>query len=73
MAGGEGDCSSCPAGHVCMKQCLSIADSIDRMFASGALSGDSLAGAMGKSEDEKGATEKKGSKTVKKPGLKVIK
>jgi hypothetical protein len=33
MAGGEADCSSCPARRVCMKQCLSIAASVEKMVA----------------------------------------
>lgn len=36
-AGGEADCSSCPARKVCMKQCLSIADAVARMAAAGTL------------------------------------
>ncbi len=36
-AGGQADCSVCPARRVCMKQCLSIADSVQRMLASGSL------------------------------------
>ena len=37
MAGGEADCSTCPAVKVCMKQCLSIAASVEKMAAEGAL------------------------------------
>ena len=37
VAGGEADCSSCPARRVCMKQCLTIASSIDRMVQAGTL------------------------------------
>jgi len=33
-AAGEADCTMCPAYRVCMKQCLSIADSIEQMIAS---------------------------------------
>ncbi len=73
MAGGEADCSSCPASHVCMKQCLSIADSIDRMFASGTLPGSSLSETEEKSGDEKGSEEEGNNEVAKKPGLKVIK
>ena len=73
MAGGEADCSTCPASHVCMKQCLGIADAIDRMFASGTLPGGSLAGDAEKPEGEKGSSGKKDGKSAKKPGLKVIK
>lgn len=32
MAGGEADCSSCPARKVCMKQCLSIASAVQGML-----------------------------------------
>ncbi|MFA5516089.1 MAG: hypothetical protein WDA20_07345 [Desulfuromonadales bacterium] len=37
MAGGAADCSSCPARRVCMKQCLSIAASVQRMLEDGRL------------------------------------
>jgi len=36
-AGGEADCSQCPARLVCMKQCLSIAAAVERMVANGTL------------------------------------
>jgi hypothetical protein len=36
-AAGEADCTMCPAYRVCMKQCLSIADSVEQMLASGTL------------------------------------
>ena len=36
-AGGEVDCSQCPARKVCMKQCLTIADAIGRMVRDGTL------------------------------------
>ncbi len=36
-AGGEADCTTCPARRVCMKQCLTIADSVARMVERGAL------------------------------------
>lgn len=32
-AGGQADCTSCPAHRVCMKQCLSIAESVQRMLS----------------------------------------
>ncbi|BCA81128.1 hypothetical protein [Desulfuromonas sp. AOP6] len=32
VAGGEADCTTCPARRVCMKQCLSIATSIETMI-----------------------------------------
>ena len=37
MAGGEADCTTCPACKVCMKQCLSVADGIAQMMETGAL------------------------------------
>ncbi|HXV22391.1 MAG TPA: hypothetical protein VD811_15515 [Desulfuromonadales bacterium] len=37
MAGGQADCSSCPAVRVCMKQCLTIAEAIQRMIQAGTL------------------------------------
>jgi len=36
-AGGQADCSSCPARRVCMRQCLAIADAVARMVADGSL------------------------------------
>jgi hypothetical protein len=36
-AGGEADCSTCPARKVCMKQCLTIAEAVTGMVASGSL------------------------------------
>jgi hypothetical protein len=36
-AAGEADCSMCPAYKVCMKQCLTIANSVDQMLQSGSL------------------------------------
>ena len=36
-AGGEADCSSCPVRKVCMKQCLSIANTVGQMLADGTL------------------------------------
>ena len=38
-AGGEADCDMCPAKKVCMKQCLSIADAIEKMVQEGSLPG----------------------------------
>jgi hypothetical protein len=37
VAGGVGDCSSCPVRHVCMKQCLTIADAVSKMVEAGTL------------------------------------
>lgn len=38
-AAGQADCTVCPAARVCMKQCLTIADSIGQMVQSGNLPG----------------------------------
>lgn len=37
MAGGEADCSTCPARRVCMKQCLTIASAVENMLREGNL------------------------------------
>jgi hypothetical protein len=37
VAGGQADCTTCPAYRVCMKQCLTIADSVSRMVETGSL------------------------------------
>jgi hypothetical protein len=37
MAGGEADCTSCPANRACLKQCLTIADAVARMVDAGNL------------------------------------
>lgn len=39
MAGGQADCSTCPVKRVCMQQCLTIANSLDRMIEEGTLPG----------------------------------
>ena len=36
-AAGEADCTTCPARKVCMKQCLTIASSIEQMLQNGTL------------------------------------
>ena len=36
-AGGEADCTMCPAYRVCMKQCLAIARSVEQMLEHGTL------------------------------------
>jgi hypothetical protein len=37
VAGGQADCMSCPAARVCMKQCLSIAEAVQKMVQTGTL------------------------------------
>jgi hypothetical protein len=36
-AGGEADCTMCPVRKVCTKQCLTLADGIQRMVATNSL------------------------------------
>ncbi len=36
-AAGEADCTMCPAYRVCMKQCLTIAGSVEQMLQTGTL------------------------------------
>jgi hypothetical protein len=36
-AAGEADCTMCPAYRVCMKQCLTVAGSIEQMLMNGTL------------------------------------
>ena len=36
-AGGEADCTMCPAYKVCMKQCLTIAKAVGQMLEEGTL------------------------------------
>lgn len=36
-AGGEADCTMCPAYKVCMKQCLTIARAVGQMLEEGSL------------------------------------
>ena len=36
-AAGEADCSMCPVRRVCTRQCLAVADAIQRMVASNSL------------------------------------
>ncbi len=38
-AGGQVDCTACPAYRVCMKQCLTIADAVSQMVHNGTLPG----------------------------------
>ena len=63
VAGGEADCTSCPARRVCMKQCLSIATSIETMIETKSLP------FLGKDAEE-GAREEKGVAAPEKDGEK---
>ena len=37
VAGGKADCSTCPVRRVCMQQCLTIAESVEKMVRNGTL------------------------------------
>lgn len=37
VAGGDADCTTCPVRKVCMKQCLAVADGIQRLVATNSL------------------------------------
>lgn len=37
VAGGTADCTVCPVRKVCMKQCLAVAEGIERLIATGSL------------------------------------
>ncbi|AMV73917.1 hypothetical protein JCM30471_23370 [Desulfuromonas carbonis] len=62
-AGGAADCSSCPVRKVCMKQCLTIAETVAQMFADGTLP---YAGAPQKPPSAPGSAPAQ-------PGLKLVK
>lgn len=36
-AGGQADCTLCPARKVCTRQCLTIADTVEQMVRAGSL------------------------------------
>lgn len=79
IAGGEADCSTCPAYNACGKQCLAVADAIDKMLQTSALpSLDPVApppGATAPPPKEQGGKEKKEKTGVKggRGALKIIK
>lgn len=66
-AGGEEDCSQCPAHRVCMKQCLTIAAAIGRMLENGTLPALEPAGQQPSGEDEPPTSPGGGSR------LKIVK
>ena len=73
-AGGEVDCTACPAYRVCMKQCLTIADAVERMVKDGTLPVIDPDGAP--DPDPPGATPPSSGTPRKKPepsGLKIVK
>jgi hypothetical protein len=70
-AGGQADCTACPAYRVCMKQCLTIADAVSRMSENGILpeltsDGEPEPAGRGTStEDGKDKPSRKGLKVIK--------
>ncbi len=78
MAGGQADCSSCPARRVCMKQCLTIAESVSQMVQNGTLPaiGPELEPETGPKPGASGKTEPDPDKPQGSPprgGLRVVK
>lgn len=71
-AGGEADCPMCPAYRVCMKQCLTVAGSVEQMLQQGTLPmlGEESAEAP---EDKPDPPAGPPESTGKKGGLRVIK
>ncbi len=70
-AGGAADCTMCPAYRVCMKQCLTVAGSVEQMLLQGTLPmlGEESAAAAPKApEDEPDPPGSAG-----KGGLRVVK
>lgn len=69
-AGGMADCDVCPARRVCMKQCLTIAAAVEKMFADG-----SLPALTEKASGEETKTRKSGARKAPEAGptLKIIK
>jgi hypothetical protein len=65
VAGGAADCSACPAARVCMKQCLTIAEAVERMLRDGTLP------ALG--EEPAAPAPPEPAKPGPKGGLKVVK
>ncbi|MFO7982770.1 MAG: hypothetical protein R6V08_04875 [Desulfuromonadales bacterium] len=53
MAGGEADCTTCPARKVCMKQCLSVADAVQGMLDDGTLPELGIDGNAAPAEEER--------------------
>lgn len=74
-AGGEADCSACPARKVCMKQCLTIAEAVTQMVETGTLPSIEEAPEPGETEaTAKAETQEKPSPPDAAKGhLKVIK
>lgn len=72
-AGGQADCTTCPAHKVCMHQCLMIAKSVEQMLENGTLPqmGAGFPGGPGPNDDTD--PPKGGKKPVNKAGLRIVK
>jgi len=73
-AGGQADCTACPAYRVCMKQCLTIADAVERMVKTDTLPVIDPDGAP--DPEPPGTTPPSPGTPLKKPergGLKIVK
>lgn len=70
-AAGEADCTMCPAYRVCMKQCLTIARSVEQMLEQGSLPqlGENSSGPEGREEDARPSAPE----LPPKGGLRVVK
>ncbi len=66
-AGGQADCTMCPAYRVCMKQCLAVANSVEQMLQQGTLPmlGGESAAESDLPEDEPDPPGKGGLRVVK--------
>ena len=75
-AGGEADCTMCPAYKVCMKQCLTIAKAVGQMLEDGTLpqiGGDPPPDPPRSVEPGSGSNKPSGGGTTGKGRLKVVK
>lgn len=77
-AAGEADCTMCPAYRVCMKQCLTIAESVESMLQNGTIpqlndneNGEIVAGTSSDDDDNQPDSPSGGSSA--KGGLRVVK
>lgn len=76
MAGGEADCTTCPARKVCMKQCLSVAEAVQGMLDDGTLPELGIDDTVSPAEEEQGreaGEEVKDEEDEKGRHLKIIK
>jgi hypothetical protein len=70
-AGGQADCTMCPAYRVCMKQCLAVAGSVEQMLHQGTLP--TLGGESAVSEPETPEDDPDPPGSAGKGGLRVVK